>query len=249
MSTIASTIAAARSLGDSIQAYVALTKPRIIELLLVTTVPTMVVAQRGLPDPWLVLATVVGGSLAAGSANTFNSYLERDIDRLMRRTARRPLVTGAIEPTRALGFGIALGVASFVLLAAAVNLLSAALALAGICFYVFVYTLGLKRRSAQNIVIGGAAGCVPVLVGWAAVTDGLALPAWLLFAIVFTWTPPHFWALALKYRQDYARAGVPMLPVVASVDQTARQILLYSVLLVALTLLFAPVGDMGLVYL
>ncbi|MGH8896304.1 MAG: heme o synthase [Egibacteraceae bacterium] len=239
----------ARSPVEIVRAYVGLTKPRIIELLLVTTVPAMVVAQRGLPDLPLVLATLVGGALAAGSANTINSWFERDIDGLMDRTAGRPLVRHAVEPRNAFRFGLVLGVASFVWLAALVNLLSAALALAANLFYVFVYTVGLKRRTAQNIVIGGAAGCVPVLVGWAAVTGRVELPAWALFAIVFAWTPPHFWSLALRYREDYARAGVPMLPVVRGVDETARLILLYSILLVAVSLLFGPVGGMGALYL
>ncbi len=240
---------ATRTWLDVLRAYVALTKPRIIELLLVTTVPTMVIAQRGLPDLGLVLATLWGGSLAAGSANAINNYVDRDIDELMVRTAHRPLPKHSVDPAPALRFGIILGVASFVWLVATVNTLSALLAVAAILFYVFVYTLGLKRRSPQNIVIGGAAGCVPVLVGWAAVTGEVGLPALLLFAIVFAWTPPHFWALALKYREDYARAGVPMLPVVRGVAETGRQILLYSVLLVSITLMFGPVGQMGMLYL
>ena len=240
---------AQRSALDVLRAYVALTKPRIIELLLVTTVPTMVIAQRGLPPLGLVLATLLGGSLAAGSANAVNNFVDRDIDGIMARTAHRPLVRHTVEPLPALRFGIVLGMISFVWLAATVNLLSAALAVAAILFYVFVYTLGLKRRTSQNIVIGGAAGCVPVLVGWAAVTGEVGLPAWVLFAIVFAWTPPHFWALALKYREDYARAGVPMLPVVRGVAETARQILLYSVGLVAITLGFGPIGGLGTLYL
>jgi protoheme IX farnesyltransferase len=231
------------------RAYLALTKPRIIELLLVTTVPAMVVAARGIPDPWLVAATLVGGTLAAGSANTLNSWFERDIDQLMRRTKRRPLVRHTVAPAHALTFGIVLGVLSFAWLAGLVNVLSAVLALAANLFYVLVYTMGLKRRTTQNIVIGGAAGCVPVLVGWAAVTGEIGLPAWVLFAIIFAWTPPHFWALAMRYRDDYARAGVPMLPVVRGVRETARQILLYSVLMVATTLLFGPIGRMGAIYL
>jgi heme o synthase len=238
-----------RSYRDSLVAYVGLTKPRIIELLLVTTVPTMIVAQRGLPDLWLVAATLFGGSLAAGSANTFNSYLERDIDEVMERTARRPLARHRVEPGRALRFGVVLGVTSFGWLWATVNLLSAALAVAAILFYVFVYTIGLKRRSTQNIVIGGAAGCVPVLVGWAAVTGEVGLPAFLLFAIVFYWTPPHFWALALRYRDDYARAGVPMLPVVSGWAETSRQIFFYTLLMVAVSLMFGPFGGMGVIYL
>ena len=240
---------APRSATDVVKAYVALTKPRIIELLLVTTVPTMVIAQRGLPGLGLVLATLLGGSLAAGSANAINNFVDRDIDGLMHRTAKRPLVRQSVAPESALRFGIVLGVISFVWLAALVNLLSAVLAVAAIVFYVFVYTIGLKRRTAQNIVIGGAAGCVPVLVGWAAVTGEIGLAPLVLFAIVFAWTPPHFWALALKYRDDYARAGVPMLPVVRGTAETARQILIYSVLLVAVTLVFGPIGDMGPLYL
>ena len=239
-----------RRLGlDAVRAYVRLTKPRIIELLLVTTVPAMVVAQRGLPPLGLVVATLLGGALAAASANALNNVIDRDIDGLMQRTAGRPLVRHEITPGAALRFGVVLGVAAFAWLAATVNLLAAALAVSGILFYVFVYTLGLKRRSSQNIVIGGAAGCVPVLVGWAAVTGRVQAPALLLFAIVFYWTPPHFWALALRYRDDYARAGVPMLPVVRGVAETARQILLYAILLVAVTLMFGAVGGMGVVYL
>jgi heme o synthase len=231
------------------RAYLALTKPRIIELLLVTTVPAMVVAARGLPDPWLVAATLLGGALAAGSANTFNSYLEADIDQLMERTRRRPLPAHRVAPRHALVFGAVLGVAAFAWLAVVVNLLAAALATAAILFYVLVYTVGLKRRTEQNIVIGGAAGCMPVLVGWAAVTGEVGLPAVLMFAIVFYWTPPHFWALALEYREDYARAGVPMLPVVRGPQEAARQILLYTIVMVAVTLMFGPIGGMGIIYL
>ena len=234
---------------DVLKAYVALTKPRIIELLLVTTVPTMVVAARGLPPLWLVASTLIGGSLAAGSANSINNFVDRDIDSLMDRTSRRPLVRHTVTPHAALRFGIVLGILSAIWLVATVNTLSAVLALAAILFYVFVYTLGLKRRSAQNIVIGGAAGCVPVLVGWSAVTGEVGLPALVLFAIVFAWTPPHFWALALKYRDDYARAGVPMMPVVFGAAETARQIMLYTILLVAITLMFGPVAGMGALYL
>ena len=237
------------SLRGTMRAYVALTKPRIIELLLVTTVPAMIVAERGLPSLWLIAATLVGGTLAAASANTVNCYVDRDIDVHMHRTARRPLATDAISPGNALRFGIVLGVGAFVWLVAAVNLLSGLLAVAAILFYVFVYTLGLKRRSAQNIVIGGAAGCMPVLIGWSAVTGDVGLPAFVLFAIVFYWTPPHFWALALKYEDDYRAAGVPMLPVVAGKAETSRQILLYTVLLVSVTLIFGPIGQMGLIYL
>ncbi|HYX43595.1 MAG TPA: heme o synthase [Acidimicrobiales bacterium] len=230
-------------------AYVALTKPRIIELLLVTTVPTMVVAERGLPSLGLVLATLVGGALAAAGANAINMYVDRDIDRLMKRTRHRPLVTGEISPPAALAFAIALEVAAAVELWLLVNPLSAVLAVSATLFYVFVYTLWLKRTSTQNIVIGGAAGAVPVLVGWAAVRNSLGLAPLVLFAIIFYWTPPHFWALAIRYREDYAAADVPMLPVVASFATTARRIVLYTVILWVMTLVFWPVGEMGDLYL
>ncbi len=232
-----------------LKAYVALTKPRIIELLLVTTVPTMVVAARGLPPLWLVLATLVGGSLAAGGANAINMYVDRDIDALMHRTEKRPLVTGAITPRAALIFAISLEVVAFLELWFLVNLLSAALAVGATLFYVFVYTLWLKRKSAHNIVIGGAAGAVPVLIGWTAVQNELSPAPLVLFAVIFVWTPPHFWALAIKYRDDYAAADVPMLPVVASPAKTARQIVLYTVALWVTSLIFAPVAGMGLLYL
>ena len=241
--------APARSAGQSARAYFLLTKPRIIELLLVTTVPTMFIAARGVPSPWLMAATLFGGSLSAASANVLNCYLDRDIDALMRRTARRPLPAHRVDPADALRFGLVLGVAGFVWLWAAVNLLSAVLATSAILFYVFVYTLGLKRRSTQNIVIGGAAGAVPVLVGWSAVTGRVDLPALVLFAIIFYWTPPHFWALSLRFKDDYAAAGVPMLPVVRGAKETSTQILYYTVLLVAVTLLLYPAGRMGAVYL
>src|SRR5947209_16385301 len=230
-------------------AYVALTKPRIIELLLVTTVPAMVVAKRGWPPAWLVLATLVGGTLAAAGANATNMVIDRDIDKLMRRTSRRPLVTGEITPRNALIFAIALEVAAAVWLSLVVNPLSAALAVAATLFYVLVYTIWLKRTSTQNIVIGGAAGAVPVLVGWAAVTGRLALAPFVMFAIIFAWTPPHFWALAIRYREDYAAADVPMLPVVASFDETARKIVGYTVVLWAISLAFWPLGHMGVIYL
>jgi protoheme IX farnesyltransferase len=230
-------------------AYLALTKPRIIELLLVTTLPTMLVAARGLPSGWLMLATLVGGSLAAGGANAINMVVDRDIDRLMRRTAGRPLVTGEVTPKAALVFAIVLEVAAFAELTVAVNLLSAVLAISATLFYVFVYTLWLKRTSTQNIVIGGAAGAVPTLVGWTSVTGHLAAAPLVLFAVIFVWTPPHFWALAMRYRDDYAAAEVPMLPVVASFARTARQMVIYTVLLWGLTVLFAPVAGMGILYL
>jgi protoheme IX farnesyltransferase len=223
-------------------ALVALTKPRIIELLLVTTVPTMLLAQRGLPSLKLVLVTLIGGTFAAGSANTINCYLDRDIDAVMKRTARRPLVNkqGMVKPTEALIWGIALGAGATLLLGLEANWLAASLADAAIGFYVFVYTLLLKRRSPANIVIGGAAGCFPVLVGWAAVKGTVAVPAIVLFAVIFLWTPPHFWALAMKFKDDYARANVPMLPVVASPAAVTRKIVLYSYAMVAATLFLAP---------
>jgi len=222
----------------------ALTKPRIIVELLVTTVPTMLLARRGVPAPELILVTLIGGTLAAGSANTINCFIDRDIDAVMRRTSRRPLVAkgakASVRPAEALIFGILLGAASTVLLGTLVNWLSAALADAAILFYVFVYTLGLKRRTASNIVIGGAAGCFPVLVGWAAVTGRVSLPAILLFGVIFFWTPPHFWALAIKFRDDYAAANVPMLPVVASPGKVVRRIVIYSYVMVAVTLALVP---------
>jgi heme o synthase len=232
-----------------ISAYVALTKPRIIELLLVTTVPTMIVAEQGLPSPWLIFCTVLGGTLAAGGANAMNMVVDRDIDRLMERTKNRPLVTGAMSPRAALTFAIALEVVAFLFLWATVNLLSAVLAVAACLFYVFVYTLWLKRTSSRNIVIGGAAGAVPTLIGWSSVTGSLDWAPVILFAIIFYWTPPHFWALAIRYRDDYAAAAVPMLPVVESLRRTSGRILLYTLLLWALTVAFSPVAGMGHLYL
>jgi protoheme IX farnesyltransferase len=234
-----------RTPGSVARSLLALTKPRIIELLLVTTLPTMLLARQGLPSIGLMVVTLVGGALAAGSANTINCYIDRDIDALMRRTSRRPLVATrgraeAIRPAEALIFGIALGVASTLMLGLLANWLSAALADAALLFYVFVYTLGLKRRTASNIVIGGAAGCFPVLVGWAAVTDTVAWPALVLFGVIFFWTPPHFWALAMKFKDDYAAASVPMLPVVAAPQVVARKIVIYSWIMVATTLALAP---------
>jgi heme o synthase len=224
------------------KSLVALTKPRIIVELLVTTVPTMLLARRGVPAIDLIVFTLIGGTLAAGSANTINCFIDRDIDAVMRRTSRRPLVAknAVIKPAEALIFGILLGAASTALLGITVNWLAAALADAAILFYVFVYTLGLKRRTAQNIVIGGAAGCFPVLVGWAAVTGRVSLPAIVLFAVIFFWTPPHFWALAIKFRDDYAAANVPMLPVVASVSVVTRKMLVYSYIMVLATLALVP---------
>ena len=236
-------------LTSRVAAYVALTKPRIIELLLVTTVPTMVVAEQGMPSVWLMLATVVGGALAAGGANAINMYVDRDIDRIMHRTRNRPLVTGAVTPRNALLFAITLEVLAFLFLWTFVNLLSAALAVAACLFYVFVYTLWLKRTSTRNIVIGGAAGAVPVLIGWTAVTGSLAWPPVILFGVIFYWTPPHFWALAIRYRDDYAAADVPMLPAVVSVHRTAVRIIGYTVALWVLTVAFTPIAGMGPLYL
>jgi len=233
-----------RSARVMAKSLLALTKPRIIVELLITTVPAMLLARRGLPAPALIAVTLLGGTLAAGSANTINCYIDRDIDAVMRRTSRRPLVAkgkqAVIRPTEALVFGILLGAASTVLLGTLVNWLAAALADAAILFYVFVYTLGLKRRTASNIVIGGAAGCFPVLVGWAAVTGRVSLPAIVLFAVIFFWTPPHFWALAMKFRNDYAAANVPMLPVVAPAAEVTRKILGYSYVMVIVTLALVP---------
>src|SRR6266545_4761433 len=245
----AEVMAGPRSLRETMVTYLRLTKPRIILLLLVITVPAMVLAARGLPSPWLMLATLAGGTVAAGSANAINCYLDRDVDEVMRRTRRRPLPAHQVSPESALRFGYVLGAVSFLFLSIAVNVLAASLALSAIAFYVFVYTLWLKRTTTQNIVIGGAAGAVPALVGWAAVTGSVGLPAGVLFAIVFVWTPPHFWALALRYREDYASAGIPMLPVVRGPEETRRQILLYSLVLFATTLVLYPVGHMGPAYL
>jgi protoheme IX farnesyltransferase len=241
--------------GDRIRAYIALTKPRIIELLLVTTVPAMVLATRWVPGidwgdwSWRVVWTLIGGTLAAGSANAINCYLDRDIDELMARTRRRPLPAHQIEPERAVAFGIALGILSFALMAWTINLLAAFLTLLAIGFYVVVYTMLLKRTTPQNIVIGGAAGALPPVIGWAAVTGNVGIPALILFALVFYWTPPHFWALSLGIRKDYAAAGVPMLPVVRGIPETTRQIALYSVLMVAISIVLWPVARMGIVYL
>lgn len=237
------------SLANRMLAYLALTKPRIIELLLVTTVPAMVLAAGGVPSLWLVAATLIGGTMAAGGANTINCYIDRDIDEVMARTRKRPLPRHQVAPRNALLFGLGLAVVSFLWLWGTVNLLAAALAEAALAFYVLVYTIGLKRFTPQNIVIGGAAGAVPALVGWAAVTGRIEAPALVLFGIVFYWTPPHFWALALKYEADYAAAGVPMMPVVYGKEETTKHILLYSGLLLAMSLILFPVARLGLVYL
>jgi protoheme IX farnesyltransferase len=248
-----------RTATDTIRAYIALTKPRIIELLLITTVPAMVLATRDLPGAaggidWLgwfglVFWTMVGGTLAAGSANAINCYLDRDIDMLMTRTRRRPLPAHQVEPDKAVVFGLLLGVISVVVMAWFVNLVAAFLTLLAIAFYVVVYTLLLKRTTPQNIVIGGAAGALPPVIGWAAVTGSVSIPAVLLFLLVFYWTPPHFWALSLRIRKDYAAAGVPMLPVVKGIPETTRQIGLYTILMVAISLVLFAVARMGLIYL
>ena len=229
--------------------YIALTKPRIIELLLITTVPTMVLADKGWPSWGLVVITLVGGTLAAGGANAINMVVDRDIDGLMERTKNRPLVTGLVRPRGALIFALCLEVAAFAVLWVGANLLSAVLALSATLFYVFVYTLWLKRTSRQNIVIGGAAGAVPVLVGWAAVQDSLAWEPFLLFIAIFLWTPPHFWALAIRHADDYRAAQVPMLPSVTTLEATVRQMVGYTVVLAVATIALGPVADLGFLYL
>jgi protoheme IX farnesyltransferase len=233
----------------SVRNYIALTKPRVIELLLVTTVPTMILAQGGLPSWSLIALTLLGGSLAAGSANALNCVYDRDIDVVMYRTKNRPIATGEITPGRGLVFGLVLGALSLMLFATLVNTLSAVLALTAILFYVFVYTMGLKRRTAQNIVWGGAAGCIPVLIGWSAVTNSLTWTPFVLFGVIFLWTPPHYWPLSMRYRDDYDRAGVPMLSVVASPVTVGRQVVAYSWAMVACSLLLWPVAGAGLIYL
>ncbi|WP_354642720.1 heme o synthase [Kitasatospora camelliae] len=237
-----------RPFGARVGAFVALTKPRIIELLLMTTVPVMFLAQRGVPNPWLVLEVVLGGYLSAGGANALNMYIDRDIDAVMSRTERRPIVTGMVSPREALVFGIALAIGSTLWLGLLVNALSAGLALAALLFYVFVYTLGLKRRTAQNIVWGGIAGCMPVFVGWAAVTNSLSWSALVLFLVIFFWTPPHYWPLSMKVREDYAKAGVPMLPVIKGNVAVAKQIVLYSWVMVAVSLALWPLAHTTLLY-
>ena len=233
---------------SKVGSYIALTKPRIVELLLVITIPTMVLAQRGWPSIWLMVWTFVGGWLAAAGANAINMYIDRDIDKLMERTKNRPLATGVIRPRNALVFAITLEIVAFVILLAGANLLAACLAMSATAFYVFVYSLWLKRSSKQNIVIGGAAGAVPVLVGWAAVTNSLGWAPVVLFVIIFLWTPPHFWALAIRHTEDYRAAGVPMLPVVASMKETIRSMIAYSVVLTVSTLVLVPVANLGLIY-
>ena len=237
-----------RTARQVVGGLVALTKPRIIELLLVTTVPTMLLAEGGIPSLWLVAATLVGGTLAAGSANTLNCYLDRDIDQVMHRTERRPLATGLISPAEALVSGGVLGVLAVAWLWLTTGALPALLALAAIAFYVGVYTMALKRRTPQNIVWGGAAGCMPVLIGWSAVTGALAWTPVVLFAVIFFWTPPHYWPLSLRFRDDYAAAGVPMLPVVADAVTVARQVVAYSWVMVAVSLLLWPVAGTSAFY-
>ncbi|CAN1209506.1 heme o synthase [Tumidithrix helvetica PCC 7403] len=238
-----------RNLYEVLQSYVQLTKPRIIVLLLITTAGAMWIASEGQVDAVLMLTTVLGGALAAASANTINCLYDRDIDYVMERTRWRPLPSGRVSPRDALIFAIALAIISFTLLAVCANLLAAVLAMSGIATYVGIYTCWLKRSSTQNIVIGGAAGAIPPLVGWAAVTGDLSWAAWILFAIIFVWTPPHFWALALMIRDEYAKVGVPMLPVVEGDAATAKQILIYTILLVPVTMLLVyPLHVMGVIY-
>ena len=239
----------AANVSPVLRDYVALTKPRIILLLLITAVGSMFLATGGWPDPFTTALVLISGYLASGGANALNHGLEDDLDQKMRRTRRRPVASGRISTTQAFVFGTVLNLAAFAVLAAFVNVLSGALALSGTVIYVFVYTKALKRTTPQNIVIGGAAGAVPPLVGWAAVTGTVELPAIYLFAIIFLWTPPHFWALALLIKDDYARAGIPMLPVVSTLAVTKRQILIYTVVLVALSVSFAATGAVGLIYL
>ena len=232
----------------TVTAYLALTKPRVVELLLVVTAPTMILAEGGIPSLWLVLATLLGGALSAGSAGAFNCYIDRDIDRLMKRTQNRPLVTGELTDRQALVFAWVVGLASILWLWVFTNLLAAALSLGAILLYVVFYTLVLKRRTAQNIIWGGMAGCMPVLIGWAAVSGDLSWPPLILFLIIFLWTPPHYWPLSMKYRDDYRAAGVPMLAVVRGRSQVGLQVIPYAWATVACSLLLVPIADMGLLY-
>jgi heme o synthase len=246
---VSTTTRVARDVNGAVLAYARLTKPRIVLLLVITTIPAMMLAEQGWPSLWLVVATVAGGSVVAGGANAMNMYFDRDIDELMLRTRDRPVPAGQIEPEKAALFGLALAAGGFFFLQWSVNLLAAVLTLAAFAFYVLVYTLMLKRTTPLNIVIGGAAGAMPPVIGWAAVTGEVAAPALVMFAIVTVWTPPHFWALSLNYSSDYQRAGVPMLPVVAGAEETRRQILFYSVALVVVSLLLPVFGDTGVIYL
>jgi len=237
------------SLRNKLFGFIALMKLRVVELLLITTVPTMIVAEEGLPSLWLIIATLFGGTLAAGGANAINMYIDRDIDKLMERTKGRPLVTGILSPREALIFAVGIEILAFVWLWLFVNFLSAVLATAACLFYVFIYSLWLKRSSTSNIVIGGAAGAVPVLIGWSSVTNSLDWPPIILFLLIFLWTPPHFWALAIRYREDYSNAEVPMLPVVVGTKVTGYRMVLYAFQVWAMSLIFLPVADMGLIYL
>jgi len=237
------------SLKSKLFGFAALMKLRVVELLLITTVPTMIVAEEGLPSLWLIIATLFGGTLAAGGANAINMYIDRDIDKLMERTKGRPLVTGVLSPREALSFAIGIEILAFVWLWFFVNFLSAVLATSACLFYVFIYSLWLKRSSTSNIVIGGAAGAVPVLIGWSSVTNSLDWPPIILFLLIFLWTPPHFWALAIRYREDYSNAKVPMLPVVVGTKVTGYRMVLYAFQVWAMSLIFVPVADMGLIYL
>lgn len=234
--------------ADKVRGYISLTKPRVMELLLVTTVPVMILAQGGIPNLWLVLATVIGGAMSAGAAGAFNCYIDRDIDRVMKRTKNRPLVTGVLSPREALVFSWSLAILSTVWLYVTTNPLTAALSVGAIFFYVVIYTLWLKRWTSQNIIWGGIAGCFPVLIGWAAVANSLSWAPFILFAVVFLWTPPHYWPLSMKYRDDYKSAGVPMLAVVRGRAQVGLQVILYAWATVACSLLLVPVASMGVLY-
>ena len=233
---------------DRVKAFVALTKPRVVELLLVTTAPVMILAERGIPNLWLMLWTLVGGALSAGAAGAFNCYIDRDMDRVMKRTSNRPLVTGALSDREALVFAWALTAFSIGLLWLTTNWLAAALSAAAVFFYVVIYTIILKRRTSQNIIWGGIAGCFPVLIGWAAVAESLSWEPFILFAVVFLWTPPHYWPLSMKYRKDYASVNVPMLAVVRGRTQVGLQVILYAWATVACSLLLIPIAPMGIVY-
>ncbi|MBJ69326.1 MAG: protoheme IX farnesyltransferase [Acidimicrobiaceae bacterium] len=237
------------SIGEKVKGFITLMKLRVVELLLVTTVPTMIVADEGLPSILLILATLLGGTLSAGGANAINMYIDRDIDPLMERTKNRPLVTGVLSPREALTFAISIEALAFLWLWLTVNLLSAFLAVGACLFYVFIYSLWLKRTSTSNIVIGGAAGAAPVLIGWTAVENSLDWPPFILFALIFLWTPPHFWALAIRYRKDYHSAKIPMLPVIAGPEFTGTKMVLYSLEVWAISIIFAPVAGMGAIYL
>ena len=237
------------SLKNKLFGFIALMKLRVVELLLITTVPTMVVAEEGLPPVWLIFTTLFGGTLAAGGANAINMYIDRDIDKLMERTKGRPLVTGVLTAREALVFAVAIEILAFIWLWGFVNLLSAVLVVAACLFYVFIYSLWLKRSSTSNIVIGGAAGAVPVLIGWSSVTNSLGWAPIILFLLIFLWTPPHFWALAIRYKEDYSNAAVPMLPVVVGTKVTGYRMVLYALQVWAMSLVFVPVADMGIIYL